>query len=224
MINNVLVVGDLHAPFIREGYLEHCKKINKDYKCNRVIFTGDILDNHFSSYYETNPDGLSAVDELDNAAEVLLPWIETFPKAVVLLGNHDRLVARKAVTAGLSKRWVRDFSEVICALGWDFQTQYELDNVLYVHGEGCKNLVSVMLNRRRSMVIGHWHYMSEIVYNASSIDLLWGMAVGCGINDKAYAFEYGQFCVKKSIIACGVVLNDGQLPILLPMNLNNEQH
>lgn len=221
MVNNVLVIGDLHAPFIKKGYLEHCKSVYKQYKCNKVIFIGDVLDNHYSSYHETIPDGLSAGDELKAASYILKDWVKAFPKAVILMGNHDRIIARKAVTAGLSNRWIKTMGEVLDAPGWEFYTEYEFDNVLYVHGEGCKNLKLSTLNRYKSMVIGHYHELAEIVYTASSRDILFGMAVGSGIDDKSYAMEYARFYTKKSIISCGVVLNNGKLPIIIPMNLNN---
>ena len=48
---NILVIGDLHAPFIREGYLEFCKEIYLKYQCTDVVFIGDILDSHFSSFW-----------------------------------------------------------------------------------------------------------------------------------------------------------------------------
>ena len=44
--NNVLVVGDLHAPFTRKGYLEHCIEVYNNYQCNQVVFIGDIIDNN----------------------------------------------------------------------------------------------------------------------------------------------------------------------------------
>ncbi|HBH23609.1 MAG TPA: hypothetical protein DDY13_09320, partial [Cytophagales bacterium] len=53
---NVFVVGDLHEPFTLEGYLEHCKHVYDKFNCNHVVFIGDIIDNHFSSYHETVPD------------------------------------------------------------------------------------------------------------------------------------------------------------------------
>lgn len=222
-MNNVLVIGDLHAPFIKNGYLEHCKEVYKQYKCNKVIFLGDILDNHYSSYWETIPDGLSAGDELKAACSKLSKWVKAFPKAVVLMGNHDRLIARKAVTAGLSSKWIKTMGDILDAPQWEFYTEYEFDNVLYVHGEGCADLRSAILNRYKSMVIGHFHTKSEILYAASSIDLLFGMSVGCGVDDKSYAMEYAKFNIKKSIIACGVVLNNGNLPIIIPMNLNDDK-
>ena len=64
---NVLVIGDLHAPFIRDGYMEHCIRIRDKYNCGQIVFIGDIIDNHYSSYHETDPDGHSAARELELA-------------------------------------------------------------------------------------------------------------------------------------------------------------
>ena len=61
--NRVLVIGDIHEPFCIDGYLEFCKKTYKDYACNRVVFIGDIIDNHYSSYHETDSDGLGGRTE-----------------------------------------------------------------------------------------------------------------------------------------------------------------
>ncbi len=93
---NILVVGDLHAPFIKEGYLEFCKKVYKEHKCNMVVFTGDVLDSHFSSFHDANPDGMAAGEELTAAIKQLKKWHKAFPKAKVCLGNHDRIAYRKA--------------------------------------------------------------------------------------------------------------------------------
>jgi predicted phosphodiesterase len=216
--SNVLVIGDLHAPFIKKGYLDHCKETKKKYKCNKVVFIGDILDNHASSYWESNPDGMSAGDELDNAIKTLKPWVKSFPNAFVCFGNHDRIIARKLMSSGLSNRWIKNFNEIIDAPGWTFGTEKVIDDVLYFHGEGAMNLRATILNRRQSVVAGHFHTKAEIIYNASEKDLLFGMAVGCGIDDKSYAMEYAKFNVKKSIISCGVVL-EGKTPIIITQNL-----
>ena len=54
----ILVIGDLHAPFTLTGYLEFCENIYAKYNCNQTIFIGDIIDNHYSSFHTTDPDGL----------------------------------------------------------------------------------------------------------------------------------------------------------------------
>ena len=65
--NRVLVIGDLHEPFCLDGYLEFCKEQYAKYNCNRVVFIGDIIDSHYSSYHESDADGMGGKAELDLA-------------------------------------------------------------------------------------------------------------------------------------------------------------
>ena len=62
--DKILVIGDLHEPFCLDGYLEHCKEVYAKHNCNKVIFIGDVIDNHYSSYHDPDPDGLGGGDEL----------------------------------------------------------------------------------------------------------------------------------------------------------------
>jgi hypothetical protein len=218
----ILVIGDLHAPFIKEGYLEHCVDIAEKYNTNHTIFIGDIIDNHYSSFHGTDPDGYSAGEELDRAVDQIGLWYEAFPQADIVLGNHDRIIVRKAFSAGVSERWIKGFDEVLGTPNWNFDLQFEYDGVMYIHGEGGggeKGALMKALNKRKSVVQGHWHTSNHINWNVSEVDRLFGMQIGCGIDDKAYALAYAKYNIKKSILSCGVVLDNGKLPILEPMRL-----
>lgn len=220
--NNVLIIGDTHVPFTREGYLEHNIKAQKDYKCGTVMHIGDVVDNSYSSFHETNPDGHSAGDELDYAIEALQPWFKAFPKVKVCLGNHDLIINRKAFSAGLSKRWIKGLGEVLGAPNWDFDLEHVIHDVLYVHGTGTSGQNSAYnraMNRRMSVVQGHLHSEASIRYNVSQKDIIFGMQVGCGVDDRKYAFDYAKANPRKFIISSGVVLNKGKQPILVPMEL-----
>ena len=81
----ILIIGDLHAPFTLEGYLEHCQEVYANYNCNQVIYIGDILDNHAFSYHEPDPSGLSAGNELKLAKKFVKDWYKAFPIADVLI-------------------------------------------------------------------------------------------------------------------------------------------
>ena len=70
-MSRVLIIGDLHCPFDLDGYLDHCTEIYERYDCDKVIFIGDVIDNHYSSYHETDPDGMSGGLELIKAIERL---------------------------------------------------------------------------------------------------------------------------------------------------------
>lgn len=213
----ILVIGDLHAPFIRHGYLKFCQEVYYKYNCNTVVFIGDIIDNHYSSYHESDPDGHSAGVELLKAKEEISNWYKAFPKAKVCIGNHDAIPFRKAMTAGLSSSWIKTIDEVIDVPEWDFSEEFMLDGNMYCHGTGRKarqrakgDLVSV--------VQGHYHSESYVEYFVGKHYKIFAMQVGCGVDDKAYAMAYGKH-FNKMHINCGVILENGELPILEFMDL-----
>ena len=211
--NRVLVIGDLHEPFCLDTYLKHCKGVYDKYNCNKVVFIGDVIDNHYSSFHETDPDGMGGGDELDYAIKRLSKWVKAFPKATVLIGNHDRIISRKAFSGGIPKKWIRSYNEVLNAPDWNFV----IDDVLYIHGEG-GTARTKMKKELHSVVQGHLHTQGYIEWVVGSRFKIFGMQVGCGINKYSYAMAYGKN-FPKPFISCAVVLNGGKLPILEPMEL-----
>ncbi len=133
--DKILVIGDLHEPFCLDGYLEHCKEIYAKHNCNKVIFIGDVIDNHYSSYHDPDPDGLGGGDELDQAIKKLAGWYKAFPNADVCIGNHDRIISRKAFSSGVPKRWVKSFGEVLETPNWNYDTRFVYDVIQYIHRE-----------------------------------------------------------------------------------------
>jgi len=215
--DNILVIGDLHAPFTLPKYLKFCREQQETYDCGTVIFIGDIIDNHYSSYHESDPDGYSAGEELDRATDMIKDWYRTFPVATVIIGNHDRLVYRKAFTAGVSKRWIREYKDVLDTPNWSFVENIMINNVNYNHGEGgtAMNRIKTEL---QSQAQGHLHTELYVKFLVGANFIVWGMQVGCGVDIKSYAMAYGKN-YKKSAIGCGVVLNKGTLPIAIPMKM-----
>ena len=137
-VRNVLVIGDLHAPFTLEGYLEFCQGIYKKYQCTDTVLIGDLTDQHYSSYHEGDPDGHSAGKELDLAKSQIAAWYKAFPVAKVCIGNHDLIPNRKAMTSGVSKSWIRTIGEVLETPNWEYAEDFIIDDVLYTHGTGRK--------------------------------------------------------------------------------------
>lgn len=207
---NVLVIGDIHEPFCKKGYLEFCKQQQVKYNCEKVVFIGDIIDNHAQSFHNTDPDGLSAKQELELAVKNLEKWYEAFPEADVCLGNHDRIVARKLFGVGVSQRWLKPLGEVLNTPNWNFVEQLLYNDVLYVHGEGGTALKKAQ-QEMCSVVQGHLHTEGYVqLLNGGSN---FAMQVGCGIDFDSYAFAYAQRG-KKPILSCGVVLDKS--PIIIP--------
>jgi len=213
----VLVIGDLHEPFCLDGYFDHCVKIRDKYQCNEIIFIGDIIDNHFSSYHETSSDGLGGGDELDLAIHKLKKWYEAFPNATVTLGNHDIMIMRKAQTSAIPTKWIRNYKDVLEVPNWNFVDEIVIDNVLYQHGIGSKAHIKAIKNMM-STVGGHHHTDGYIQYFVGKTNKVFGMQVGCAVDIKSYAMAYGKW-FPKPFISCAVVLENGTKPILEPMEL-----
>jgi len=201
----VLVIGDLHEPFCLDGYFEFCKDIYTKYKCTDVLYIGDIVDNHFASYHETIPDSIGGGDELEFAISKLKKWHDYFPNATVIIGNHDRLIMRKAQTGGISSKWIKDYKDVLEVPSWKFVDRHIIDGVQYLHGEGGTAKVKCK-GDMMSTVQGHLHTQAYTEWFVGANFKIFGMQVGCGINHKHIAFSYAKYG-KKPAIGCGVVIN-----------------
>tara|TARA_R100000479_G_scaffold170650_1_gene113534 strand:+ start:654 stop:1319 length:666 start_codon:yes stop_codon:yes gene_type:complete len=215
--SNVLVIGDLHEPFCLDAYLEFCIEQYDKFNCNEVVFIGDIIDNHYSSYHETNPDGMSGGVELDLAIERIARWYKAFPKATVIIGNHDRMIMRKAQTSDIPKKWIKSYKEVLNTPKWNFVERYVKNNVQYIHGEGGTARTKCRADMMNT-VQGHLHTQCYTEHYVGQNYRVYGTQVGCGINHESYAMAYAKYG-KKPAVACAVVLNDGTLPINLLMSL-----
>lgn len=222
-VNNVLVIGDVHEPFSKAGYLEFCREMQEKYNCGTVIHIGDAVDNHAVSYHDSDPSGRSAGDEFNLAKQRMKRWYHTFPNVKVCIGNHDALPFRKIFTAGLPKEWLKSYEELLeSPKGWQWDFVHQVKGVLYQHGTGMSGemaAVNAARENRQSTVIGHLHTVCNTRYLASYKDLIFGVTVGCGIDHTKYAFAYGKEQTRKPVLACAVVL-DGKVPINLPMPLD----
>ena len=218
--DNVLVIGDPHEPFTKEGYLEFCRKIQEEYDCGTVIHIGDAVDNHAVSYHEKDPEGMSAGDEFNLAIERMKRWYYTFPNVKVCIGNHDALPIRKAFSAGLPKTWLKTYQELLQSPPtWEWDFVHQVKGVIYQHGTGLSGemaAINAARENRQSTVIGHLHTVMNTRFLASYKDLIFGVTVGCGIDHEKYAFAYGKQNTRKPVVACAVIL-DGKLPINIPM-------
>lgn len=212
----ILIIGDLHAPFVLPEYLEHCKQTYANYNCNQVIFIGDILDNHAFSYHEPDPDGLSPGSELKMAKKFIKDWYHAFPIADVLIGNHDRMASRKAMTGGVPSAWIKSYNDVLGTPKWNWVETIVYDNVLYEHGEGGQAKTKAK-NNMMSSVCGHTHTEAYTMWFVGKKFRVFGMQVGCGVDSKSYAAAYARN-FKKQAIGCGVVIG-GHTAINLLMNL-----
>lgn len=205
MSKRILAIGDLHEPFCLDGYLEFCKETFKKYDCNHVVFIGDIIDNHYSSYHETDADGLGGGQELDLAISKIAKWYKAFPVADVIVGNHDRLIMRKAMSSAIPKKWIKEFKDVLEVPNWSFTDRVVYDEVQYIHGEGGTASTKCRADMM-STVQGHLHTQCYTNWYFGHNFKIFGTQLGCGIDHESYAMAYAKRG-KKPAIGCGVILN-----------------
>ncbi len=215
--SRVLVIGDLHEPFCLDGYLDFCKETYTKYSCNKVVFIGDVIDNHYSSYHESSADGMGGKYELEQAVEKLSKWYEAFPDADVTLGNHCRIIIRKAQTSNIPSKWIREFGEVLETPNWRFVTDVYIDGVRYVHGDKSGKPKMAAKRDMVSTVSGHYHTDMYVEWMFGKTRAIFGMAVGSGIDSSSYAMAYMQGG-KKEAIGVGVVIG-GHTAINVKMEL-----
>jgi hypothetical protein len=99
------------------------------------------------------------------------------PKADVLYGNHDLLISRKAKTAGLSKRFIKDFNEIIEApKGRKFHYELVIGGNLYIH-RSTGNALTRARDTRMSVIQGHLHSRGFVEWIVSIKDRIFGYHV-----------------------------------------------
>ena len=216
--NNILVIGDLHEPFCLDEYLDFCIEQYNRFNCTEVVIIGDCLDNHYSSFHEVNIDAdYTGKEELEIAINRIARWYNAFPKATVIIGNHDRIIMRKAQTSAIPSKWIKSYKEVLEVPGWNFVERYVKDGVQFLHGEGGTARSKCRADMMNT-VQGHLHTQAYCEHYVGQNFRVFGMQIGAGINFSEYSFAYAK-AGKKPAIGCGVVLNNGKLPINLLMEL-----
>ena len=209
-MSRVLCIGDLHEPVCRKGYLQFCKRIYKKYKCNKVVFMGDVTDSHAISFHAHHPECPGPMDEYKLTYKAIQKWYKAFPNAKVCIGNHDERIVRLAETVDIPAKFLRDYSDMWDTPGWDWDYDHTIDDVYYFHGTGnggkypASNVVGKLL---RSVVMGHIHQAAGVKWFVNDKERIFGMDIGCGIDDRKFQFAYGKHIKQRSVLACGVVIN-----------------
>ena len=222
--NNTLAFSCPHLPFEHKHFLPFIIQTYKRFKCSTIICLGDLVDNHSISYHEHDPDGWAPAQEMEETDKHLAPWFKAFPKVLMCRGNHDCLVDRKGKTVGLPRRAFKPFRNIWnLPKKWEDEFEHVVDGVLYKHGTGFSGKtghIKAAEDSRMPTVIGHLHAVLGAEWLVSEKDRIFGMAVGCGVNRKKYAFAYGVNYQRKPVLGCGVILDGGQEALPIPMRLD----
>lgn len=210
--SRVLFISDLHAPYNHPKALNFLQDLKDKYAPTRIISLGDECDKHSLSYHDSDPDLMSAGDELKAAQKTIQALHEIFPEMDVIESNHGSLVWRKAKTHGIPRHYIRPYNEVLgVGDGWKWVYDLTLD---LPNGQKCyvchgKTTDVTKLSQQMGMcaVQGHYHEKFKIEYWANPTGLYWGMQSGCLVDDESYAFAYNNTNIKRPIIGTSLIID-----------------
>lgn len=227
-----LVISDLQIPFEHPHALRFCKNVIKEFKIPKenTLCVGDEVDQYFGGLYKRSIDGhYTANQEIKESKDRLKEWYRAFPFMRIANSNHGQRWAKKAFESEIPSQMMRDYREVLEApKGWHWRDKWVIQSApgrsqpkfALIHGLGYGGMYAyrhAALDLGMSVAFGHLHASAGIAHIQTTTQKIWGMNVGSMIDAEAYAFEYGKHNRNKPFIGCGVVLDDGRTPILLPL-------
>ncbi len=220
--STVLAMPDIHFPAHHPDTFEFLKHIKKTYQPNAIVCLGDEIDAAALGDWDKDPDQPGAGDELTKAIDYLKELYKIFPNVKVCTSNHTSRIYRRAHKAGMPKRLMRSYNEILEApKGWVWEDRWEIDGVIYEHGEGFsgqQGALKAAVQNMQATVIGHLHSYAGIQYYANAKHLIWGFNAGCLIDRHHAAFNYGKHIKAKPIIGVGII--EAGVPRFVPMLLS----
>jgi predicted phosphodiesterase len=220
----ILVISDMHLPYQHKDSIKFLKEIKKEFKPDKIVNIGDLLDFHAISMHDSNPDLYSAGMELDKAKEYIKILEDIFPEVIEVDSNHSSLVYRRALKYGMSKQFLKPYGEFLGTRKWKWIDDLTLtmsngQRCFFTHGRSA-DVLKVSQTMGMNCVQGHYHTKFLISYWANPDNLFFAMNVGCLINQKSMAFSYAKNFKTRFILGCGIILNG--IPRLLPMVINKK--
>ena len=219
----ILVIPDIHFPF---SDWKAIKKIHAWKVKNRpdlIVFLGDVLDAKAWSRYPKDTDDLSAQAEFDAAEADMKKLHKLFPKAILLMGNHDVRAMSKALEVHLPKQLINSLQDVFAFKGWVWHTHTKplvintpSGKVAFMHGDEIQGTPSQKASKLgMSVVHGHTHKAS-LSYVDTFTHQVYGMECGHVSDPDSKGMRYAVKNPVTSWLGFATII-DG-VPALIPLS------
>lgn len=223
--SRVLVISDLHIPYHHQDAFDFLRALKAKYKPDLIVNIGDELDQHALSFHDSNPDLMSAGDELRSSRKYIKELEKIFPEMTLVHSNHSSLVYRRALKHGLPVEYLRSYNEYLnVSKKWQWVDDLRItlsdgSRAFFTHGMSA-NVLQLSMQMGCHVIQGHYHSKFSIGYFSNPDALIWSMQVGCLTSQKSMAFDYAKNFKNRFIVGCGMII-EGQ-PKLMPMVLNKD--
>jgi len=216
----ILAYSDTHFPFHHPKTFDFLRHLKDIYKPKTVVCCGDIIDNHQISFFKPEPTAYSSVVERKKALKSIHLLLEMFPEQYITLGNHSRLPERKLKEIGIGPEYLKSYNEIFeVPESWKFVMSVELDGIFFNHKlpSGPSGALNAAIRKRQSFVGGHTHSSGGVHYHSNSSSQIFGLNLGCLIDEKKYAFNYAREALNRPTIGAGLILGANEA-YFIPMD------
>lgn len=195
----ILVIPDAHAPWVHWGAVCQAHRWAEKHNPDLVIQLGDLTDQKIWSRWQSDPDDYSPSEEFDRACTALERISTYFPNMIILTGNHDERIRKRAIESGIPGEMFKDFGEYLGYDGWvwckrndQVITDTQRGKILFQHGDEMGGTVAAKSRRLgMSYVQGHTHKTS-ITYTHTPLGHFFGAEFGCVMDVNSKAATYAQ--------------------------------
>lgn len=220
--SRILFISDMHIPYHHPNTLPFLKMLKERYNPTRVICLGDELDKHALSFHDSDPDLMSAGDELRAALPVIKELEQMFPVMDIIDSNHGSMIFRKSKSCGIPRHYLKSYNEVLqVGEGWKWSHDLTIElpdgQKVFIHHGKSSEAIKTSQAMSMSHVCGHFHESFGVKYWANPNGLFFAMNSGCLIDDDSYAYSYNNTNLKRPIIGTSLII-DG-VPVLEAMPL-----
>lgn len=216
-----LFISDLQLPFQHPDAFDFLAALKEEYKPNRIFNVGDLIDSYGFSMHDRDPEAMSVPEEMSATVDAVQALAEIFPEQYIAEGNHDMRMYRKAAIAGIPRDCLKGLNQLIGAPdGWEWRPKWQIEfpngeQAVMMHNCGNKDATLGVRSYGYSIIQGHYATESVVKYVSNRDKLMWGMTVGCLIDDDAIAFNYNKLDMRRPILSVGLIENGK--PRVIPM-------
>lgn len=194
-VERVLIISDLHAPYVDQRALRTALDYARDERVHHVVINGDLIDCAMISRFDKRANTPSLTEEIESGRDVLATIRQQLPRARITyrLGNHEeRLehylmrhaqeIARLGVVTIASLLRTDAYGvRVIDAR----QERLQLGKLSVMHGHEVNTYASINVAHavlRRVMcnvIVGHWHRCQTEILRTYKGDFIGCWVTGC---------------------------------------------
>jgi predicted phosphodiesterase len=153
--NNILLISDLHIPYQDNDAITLALDYGKENNVNCIFINGDLIDNHHTSKFESDPKKRSPKQEFDSTKAFLVSLRAAFPDAHIywLKGNH-------------CVRWEKFLLQKVREI-WD-DPYFHLEERLRLNEEKVIMLDDKTLVKAGKLSITHGHHIFKGIFTPVS--------------------------------------------------------